>query len=93
MASSEFNLHDTNRGTVSQTDFNDIMEAGTYWITTSTTPQHAPETGNGVLEVIPFFNAQPLQRYTNYNASGPTKIYVRMYVNNAWGPWKSVSLT
>lgn len=74
----------TNNGTASQSDFNDITTPGSYWIRPDTTTQHAPASSYGLLNVTRSSSSVILQSFTQTNL----RFYQRIFFNNAWSSWQ-----
>lgn len=74
----------TNNGTASQADFNDITTPGSYWIRPDTTAQNAPASSYGLLNVTRSSSNVILQSFTQTNL----RFYQRILFNNVWSAWQ-----
>lgn len=65
-------------------------EAGTYWVNLSNVTGTKPaESGHGIYEVVGFEpNTTCVHKFFMYSADGVVSIYVRMFVNSRWYPWR-----
>lgn len=86
----EIGKQNTNNGTASQSDFNDITTPGSYWVRPDTTTQHAPSSYTyGILNVTRSSSSVILQSLTMTNL----RFVQRIYFNNAWSAWQEYTRT
>ena len=74
-------------GVSEETDFDDILTDGRYWIDASVTLDNAPISADGLLEVITTVEVDGgnvFQRFSVYNSD---KKYWRTKANNTWTEW------
>ncbi len=65
-------------------------DAGTYWVNLANLTGTLPATaGYGIYEVVGFEpNTNCIHKFFMYSQSGVTRVFIRMFVNNQWYPWK-----
>lgn len=79
-----------NKGTLGSTvDLDTLFANSVYYLSGATTTQHAP-CSYGMLEVISA--TLTLQRVTKVGTQGTSNSqYERIYINNAWTAWKTIT--
>lgn len=65
-------------------------DAGTYWVNLANLTGTLPATaGYGIYEVVGFEpNTNCIHKFFMYSQTGVTRVFIRMFVNNQWYPWK-----
>ena len=65
-------------------------DAGTYWVNLANLTGTLPATaGYGIYEVVGFEpNTSCVHKFFMYSQTGVTRVFIRMFVNNQWYPWK-----
>lgn len=81
------------RGTLTESNLNNVLEAGNYWVNPSTTTTNMPTSQYGTLEVVrtsTSLTGSKMQRFTQNNSSN---MWERNYSNSQWNSWRYVGGT
>lgn len=80
-------------GTTTQTDLDNVMTAGWYYVNPNTTTQNMPVESYGVLQVMTTSNnlgGVTCQKFTQYAGTSKHREFERIYTNNQWYEWTEV---
>lgn len=81
------------KGGASETNIDNIMTSGTYWLSSAVTSgwPTGEANANAVLNVFFDGGGSRVQELTMYDGQGKNRCYVRMYINSQWYPWRLIA--